>query len=485
MKSWRWIAAAAALAMIALPVASGSLPVAAQDKTVELTVYNQDMALVSEGRTVPLEAGVNEVVYSDVAALIDPTSVSFQSLTDPEGTTVLEQNFEYDIVDSFKLLEKYIDQEIVVESEDSEVYQGTLLSASDNIILQAEDGSVVLLSRDKIRNVSFPALPEGLRTRPSLVWLIDAAQAGDHATEVTYITHGMGWHADYVMQLDEDSSAFDLDGWVTLDNRSGASYTDAKLKLVAGDVNVVKAEEQLRYDMMEMPAAAAAEPAVQQRAFFEYHLYEVQRPVTVNNNQTKQIEFVTGSDVPATKFYVYNGAALQYYPGVFYEDPGYGADTGNTDVAVMLEFRTDAESNLETELPAGRIRIYQEDVDGSPLLVGEDAIDHTPVDETVRLSVGNAFDIVGERVQTDYKRLGDSGAEETFRITLRNHKQEDVEVRVVENLYRSSDWQIISQTLDGEPAEHTVIDSNTVEWRVPVPADGEAELIYTVQYLWK
>ena len=486
MRKMTLLAILAALLIAALPVSSVSLPAAeAQDKTVELTVYNQNMALVSETRPVALESGLNEVVYTDVAAQIDPTSVSFKSLTDPTGTTVLEQNFEYDIVDSFKLLEKYIDQEIVVETQDSQVYQGTLLNASDNIILQGADGSVVMLSRDQIRNVNFPALPDGLRTRPSLVWLIDTDQAGDHDTQVTYITNGMGWSADYVMLLNQDSTAFDLNGWVTLDNRSGAAYTDAKLKLVAGDVNVAPQPELMRFDTMAMAEAPAAAPSVQQREFFEYHLYEVQRPVTVKNNQTKQIEFVTGSGVPVTKTYVYNGAAGYGYYGSPNQDQGYGAETGNTDVAVMLEFRTDAESNLETQLPAGRIRMYQEDVDGSPLLVGEDRIDHTPKDETVHLTVGNAFDVKGERVQTNYKRLGDSGAEETFSITLRNHKDEDITVRVVENLYRSSDWNITSQTVDGAAAEYDKLDSNTVQWDVPVPAGGETELVYTVQYLWK
>ncbi len=472
---------------VALPSASNALPAAqAQDKTVQLTVYNQDLALVSETRSVPLETGLNEVVYSDVAALIDPTSVSFQSLTDPEGTEVLEQNFEYDLVGSAKLLQKFIDQVIVVQTQDSQTYTGTLLSAVDNVILQGEDGAVTMLSQDQIRNIDFPALPEGLRTRPSLVWLIDAQQAGEHETAVTYLTNGMSWRADYVLLLNEDSTAFDLNGWVTLDNRSGASYEDAMLKLVAGDINKVQEPAYARDVVMMAEAAAAPAPAVEQREFFEYHLYQVTRPVTVKDNQTKQIEFVTAQDVPATKFYVYDGAAG--YGGYGYgpvTDSGYGAQTGNTDVTVMLEFRTDEASNLETQLPAGRVRLYQQDVDGSQLLVGEDQIDHTPKNETVRLTVGNAFDIKGERVQTNYKPLGDSGAEESFRITLRNHKDEDVEVRVVENLYRWTEWTMLSETLDGVPVEHNQLSSQQVEWRVPVPANGEVVLEYTVQYRWK
>lgn len=453
--------------------------------TVELTVYNQNLALVRERRAIALDTGTNEVVYSDVAAQIDPTSVAFRSLTDPLNTVVLEQNFEYDIVGTEKLLQKYIDQEIVVQTQDSKVYTGTLLSGAGDVILQAADGSLNVLKYDQIRSYGFPALPEGLRTKPSLVWLIDAQQAGDHDTEVTYLTNGIGWQADYVLLLNADSTAFDLDGWVTLDNRSGADYEEATLKLVAGDVNVVREQEVVKFMMAEAAALPAPTPQVEQREFFEYHLYQVQRPVTVKDQQTKQIEFVTASGVPATKFYVYDGSAGYSFWGSPITDPGYGAQTGNTDVTVMLEFRTDAESNLETQLPAGRVRLYQEDVDGSPLLVGEDRIDHTPKDETVRLTVGNAFDIKGERVQTNYKQLGDSGAEESYKITLRNHKEEPVEVRVVEHLYRSNQWEITSERVDGEAAEHSKLDAQTVEWRVTVPAGGEAVLEYTVQYLWK
>ncbi|HSN75959.1 MAG TPA: DUF4139 domain-containing protein [Anaerolineae bacterium] len=489
MKRTALFAALAALLMIvsvSLPSASNALLAAqAEEKTVQLTVYNQDLALVSETRAVALESGLNEVVYSDVAAQIDPTSVSFRSLTDPDGTAVLEQNFEYDLVGSTKLLQKYIDQVITVQTQDSQTYTGTLLSAVDSVILQGDDGAVTMLSQEQIRNIDFPALPEGLRTRPSLVWLVDAEQAGEHDTAVTYLTNGIGWQADYVFLLNEDSTAFDLNGWVTLDNRSGASYEDAMLKLVAGDINKVE-EPQYARDVMMMAEAAAAPPAVEQREFFEYHLYQVTRPVTVKDNQTKQIEFVTAQDVPVTKFYVYDGAAG--YSGYGYgpvEDSGYGAQTGNTNVTVMLEFRTDEASNLETQLPAGRVRLYQEDVDGSALLVGEDQIDHTPKNETVRLTVGNAFDIKGERIQTSYKPLGDSGAQESFKITLRNHKDEPVEVRVVENLYRWTEWTMLSETLDGKPVEHNQLSSQQVEWLVPVPANGEAVLEYEVQYRWK
>ncbi len=481
------LAALLLLVSVSLPSASNALPSAqAEDKTVQLTVYNQNLALVSETRSVPLKTGLNQVLYRDVAAQIDPTSVSFRSLTDPNGTMVLEQNFEYDLVGSAKLLQKYIDQVIVVQTQDSQTYTGTLLSAAGNIILQSENGAVTMLSQEQIRNIDFPALPDGLLTRPSLVWLVDAEQAGAHDTAVTYLTNGLSWQADYVLLLNEDSTAFDLNGWVTLDNRSGASYVDAMLKLVAGDINVVSEPKAARDIMVMAEAMAAPAPSVEQREFFEYHLYQVTRPVTVKDNQTKQIEFVTAQDVPAVKFYVYNGAAG--YTGYGWgpaTDSSYGAQTGNTNVTVMIEFRTDEASNLETQLPAGRVRLYQNDVDGSALLVGEDRISHTPKNETVRLLVGNAFDIKGERVQTSYKPLGDSGAQESFRITLRNHKDEPVEVRVVENLYRWTEWEMLSETLNGKPVEHNQLSSQQAEWRVSIPANGEAVLEYTVQYRWK
>jgi hypothetical protein len=480
------LAIALLAASIGLPAAQGTLPSAqAQEKSVELTVYNQDLALVRENRQVTLDRGHNEVVYSDVAALMDPTSVAFKSLSDPENTVVLEQNFEYDLVGSSALLEKYIDQQIVVQAQDGTTYSGTLLSGAGDVILQTEDGSVVVLKYDQISTYSFPALPEGLRTRPSLVWLIGADKSGPHDTEVTYLTNGINWRADYVLQLNQDETLFDLDGWVTLDNRSGATYEEATLKLVAGDINVVQEQvfaRAMAEEAFEMPAAA---PAVEEREFFEYHLYQVTRPVTVKDNQTKQVEFTNASSVPVTKFFVYDGGSPRFYPGARYQDAGYGAFGGDRDVTVMLEFRTDAESGLETQLPAGRVRMYQEDVDGSPLLVGEDQIDHTPKDETVRLTVGTAFDVVGERVQTDYRSLGRDSAEESYRITLRNHKAEDIEVRVVERMFRGSDWEITDEQLDGQPASHKELDSNTVEWLVPVPADGDVELTYTVRYVWR
>ena len=450
---------------------------AAQPGGVDLTVYNSNIALVKESRQFDLETGVNHVNVTDVPSAILPETVYFRSLTDPDAV-VLEQNYEYDIVGSQKLLEKYIDLPIEVVTQDGTIYEGTLLSGANDVILQDEDGGVQIIKFDQIRQYSFPALPDGLITRPTLVWMVDATEAGEHDAEIAYLTHGLNWKADYVLMLAEDSASMDLNGWVTLDNRSGATYEDARLKLVAGDINRVPMGKGDGFEMMMGDAgmARAAVPQVEQREFFEYHLYEVTRPVTIKDNQTKQVEFVTSTDAPVEKIFVYNGSIPYYFRGPNF-DPGFG-NTGNTKVDVQLTFNTGG-GGVDAQLPRGTVRMYQADIDGSPLLIGEDAIDHTPKGEDVTLTIGEAFDLVGERKQTVFKRIGEKVVEESYEIELRNQKEsEDVEIRVVEHLSRGTNWEITSAT----PEDFEKTDSNTIEWRVPVPAKGKATIVYTVRY---
>jgi hypothetical protein len=477
---WSVVAIAALIGVTALSSGPRLAPAAAQNVGPELAVYNQDLALVKDHRSLDLSQGLNEVRFADVAALIDPTSVHFRSLTDPAGTAVLEQNYEYDIVGSQKLLQKYVDQQISVVTEDGNEYAGTLLSGADDVILQAADGQVTVLRLDKIREFTFPALPEGLITRPTLVWQVEAAKGGSQDVEVTYLTNGINWKADYIAVLADDEKTLDLNGWVTLDNRSGTGYKDAKLKLVAGDIHRAPTTDYVVEKEMLYEAAAAPAPQVQERPFFEYHLYEVQRPVTVKDQQTKQIEFVTGSGIPAEKFFVYDGGQQSFWGySQPLTDPSYGTSTG-TKVMVMLEFKNGQEEGLGVPLPAGTVRVYKKDVDGSTLLVGEDSIDHTPKDEKLQLYLGDAFDIVGERVQTNFQVDSDKRwMEESYKITLRNHKDQDVEVRVVEHMFRWSGWEIKDKSQDYEKK-----DAQTIEFRVPVKANGEAEVTYTVHYEW-
>ena len=485
MKNKRWMiwTVVAVLALVGVSLLSAGRavsPVVAQGEGVELAVYNQNLALVKDRRTLDLSAGLNEVRFVDVAAQIDATSVHFRSLTDPEGTTVLEQNYEYDIVGSTKLLSKYVDQEIAVVTEDGQQYVGTLLSGADDVILQAAGGQVTVLKLDRIKEFAFPALPEGLITRPTLVWQVESAEGGSQDVEVAYLTRGINWQADYIVVLADDESSLDLDGWVTLDNRSGTGYEDARLKLIAGDIHRATTADYVVGRDAVFEAAPAAEPQVQERGFFEYHLYEVQRPVTVKDQQTKQIEFVTASGVPVDKFFVYDGAQIGF-AGVYQpvDDPSYGT-ASNKKVMVMLEFNNGEEAGLGVPLPKGTLRVYKSDVDGSTLLIGEDSIDHTPREEQVRLYIGDAFDIVGERVQTDFRvEYDEDWMEESYQITLRNHKDEDIEVRVVEHLFRWTEWKILESSHDYEKT-----DAQTIEFRLPVEAGGETVLTYTVRYEW-
>lgn len=448
----------------------------------ELTVYNQDLGLVREVRRFDLHRGINDVLVQDVAARIDPTSVAFESLTDSAGTRVLEQNFEYDLVSPDRLLQKYLDREITVQTEDGSRYTGRLLSTGGAVVLQGPDGKVTSVSPSAVQRYLYPELPEGLRTRPTLVWKVDARKAGQHRAEITYLTHGIDWSADYVLLLGADEKAFDLDGWVTLDNQSGGSYENAKLKLVAGQIH--QAPQEARPMAMGKVQMQGAAVQAEERGFFEYHLYEIPRRVTVRDRQTKQVQFVTARRVPVTKSYVFDAASARYGGGGPVTAGGYGTDTTTRHAQVELEFRTDAKSGLETQLPAGRVRIYKRDVDGSSLLIGEDRIDHTPKDEAVRLTVGQAFDVVGDRTRTDFQRLGEHAMEESFHIELRNHKEEDVLVRVVEHLYRWSNWSIVKERVGGSAGRHHKLDAQTVEWKVPVAAGDSSAVDYTVRYSW-
>lgn len=459
-------------------VFAASAPTAAIAQTggVDLTVYNSNIALIQESRQFDLKKGVNIVKVDDVPSSIMPETVHFRSLTDADAV-VLEQNYEYDIVGSQKLLQKYIDKKIDLVTVDGTLYSGKLLSGANDVILQDEDGGVQVIKFDQIRQYSFPALPDGLITRPTLVWMVDASKAGKHNTEISYLSNGLNWSANYVLVLAPDSQSLDLNGWITLDNHSGATFTDARLKLVAGDIHRAAAAKSADTAMMqETLMARAPQPQVAQRQFFEYHLYEVQRPVTIKDNQTKQIEFVTANDAPAVKSFVYD-ASMPFQPYGPILDPSYG-NTGNTKVTVQLSFNTGKEG-IDAQLPRGIVRLYQADTDGSPLLIGEDNIDHTPKGEDVTLTIGQAFDLVGERTQTNFKRLGDKTIEESYSIELRNQKaDEDVTIKLVEHLSRGTNWEIVKTSDEG----FSKIDANTLSWQVPVKAQGKATITYTVRY---
>jgi hypothetical protein len=444
-------------------------------------------ALVREDREFALKAGRNLLRVSDVPALIDPTTVSFTSLTDPKSTRVVEQSFEFDLTSTSKLLSRYLDREITVEQargQGVENFTGTLVGTQGGLTLKNADGSVRVVTG--YSGVKLPSLPGGLISRPTLVWDIEAASAGTHRTRFAYQTGGMTWWTDYNITYSDPkgSCRLDVGAWVTIVNQSGASFQDAKLKLIAGDVQ--------RAQPQGVPMAATITGArrelskvdtFQEKAFFEYHLYTLGRPTALADNSTKQIElFPTAAGVGCDKSLVYYGQAATYpYYGSPMTDRNYGAQ-GTKKVDVYLRFRNAQANQLGIPLPAGKIRVAKrDDADGSMEFIGEDLIDHTARDETVQIKLGSAFDVVGERKQVDF-RIDTSAKwiEEDIEVRVRNQKpDETVAVIVKENLYRWSSWTILKKS-----QEFSKEDSRTIHFPVRIAPKGEAVVRYTVRYTW-
>lgn len=457
-------------------------PVPGQSSAGAFTVPGY--ALVRQDRTVQLPQGRSQLRFTDVAALIDPTTVAFVSL-DESGTRVLEQNFQFDLVSTDKLLQKYLDHPISVERDAAAggTVQGTLLSSADGLLVRGDDGTLTAL-RD-YSAVRFPAQPEGLMTRPTLVWEVQSPRAGAQQARVSYQTGGITWWADYNLVFtpgrDAGNGFVDLSAWVSLINQSGASYEDARLKLVAGDVNRAPAAPGPRV-MMSMARAQADEAGFEEKAFDEFHLYTLGRRTTLPDNSTKQVElFDAAHKVPAQRLLVYAGGPGNAFAGASpYVERNFPS-AGNRRVDTYLQFRNDRASGLGVPLPAGRIRVSRLDAaDDSLEFIGEDVIGHTPRDETVRIRLGSAFDVVGERRQVDFR--ADSQArwmEEEIEVQLRNHKDEAVQVQVRERMFRWSNWQILSSTLP-----HRKEDAATAAFTVKVAANAATTLRYRVRYTW-
>jgi hypothetical protein len=443
--------------------------------------------MIRQVRSVDLKQGTNRLDFRDVAAYIDPTTVAFESLTSPEGTRVIEQSFQFDLVSAEKLMERYIDQVITVDQltgDRIEAIRGRLLSTQGGLVLSSDDGQIHSIR--SYENIHFPTLPGGLMTRPTLIWDVASERAGVEETRITYQTAGITWWADYNLVFKEgaDSSNgfLDVGAWVSILNRSGADYPEARLKLIAGDVNRAQpVPQQIR--MRTLEAAAAADVAgFAEQSFFEFHLYTLGRPTTIPDNSTKQIElFPKVREVAAKKLLVYYG----FQPGFgFFADPITDRDFGlpmNTKVDVYLEFENSESLGLGIPLPAGRMRVSQLDAQDDTLeFIGEDIIDHTPKDESVSIMLGSAFDVVGERRQVDFQVDHDARRmEETIEIKVRNHKQEPVEVVIKETLFRWSGSEIVDASHRYERA-----DARTAHFPVDVPRDGETVVRYRVRYRW-
>ena len=430
------------------------IPASAQAE-VAITVYNQNLGVIREVRPFDLSSGVQTLRFKEVAAQIDPTSVS---LTGPDGFKVLEQNFDYDLLSSDKLLGKYLDKKLSVYSKTGKMHEGLLLSfdASQLVLSGApETGGAKMLSRSEITHLDFPSIPGGLITKPTLTWKVKAPQSGSHDLTLTYMTNGMNWHCEYVAVVDEHEKKLDWTGWVSLDNQCGASFKEAKLKLVAGEVHRAEDDRIARKNVMAM-SSILEKPAFQEKSFFEYHLYTLQRPVDIANYQVKQVELLKARQVLVKKVYTYD------------------AQVHAKKVSVELEIKNSKDSGMGMPLPQGKVRVYKADTDKSLEFIGEDAIEHTPANETVRMELGKSFDIVGEHRVLNFRKISDHISESDVEIKLRNHRKEEVDVVIVEHAW--GDWKIIKKSRESHKK-----DANTFEFNLSIPMDKEAVVTYTTR----
>jgi len=433
--------------------------------SVAVTAYNNGLALVRDTRQVALPQGEIRLKFMDVAQQIRPETVSLRSVAQPGSVAILEQNYEYDLISPSKLMEKYVGKQVTLVNFSNEVgftsVAAELLSVNQGPIYKVDDK--IFLGHPGY--VSLPEIPESLIAEPSLIWLVNNEKA-DQQLEVTYLTNGVSWKADYVVTLAKTDQSLDLAGWVTMNNQSGATYTNARLKLVAGDVNVAPPLEMNGISDRLYAAKSEMEAMPHEEAFAEYHLYTIARPTTIKQNQSKQLALLTGTGVKCAKKYEYRGQEFYYSQQL--------PPMEEEHVSVLLEFRNEEANGLGIPLPAGVMRIYQEDSEKMLQFAGEDRIEHTPKDENVRLRMGSAFDVVAQHVQKDYQRIAPNIHESSYEITVRNHKESAIIVDVVEPM--PGDWQILEKS-----QVFVKKDARTAIFSVPVAKDGEVKVTYRVR----
>ena len=444
------------------------------DDQVELalTVYNSDIALVRDVRNLQLARGTSDLHFMDIAATVNPATVHFRSLTEPSRVNVLEQNYEYDLLDPDKLLRKYVGRDLTLirnrqegGSTRQEEVKAHLLSYNTAPVWKIGNEIVTGIGADHIR---FPELPSTLYSRPTLIWTLDNGGGARHRVEASYLAGKMAWNADYVLTVARDDKSADVDGWVTLTNGSGTSFKNASLQLVAGDLNRVRqVVSKMLADESRAERNAAAAPMAQE-SFSDYHLYTLGRKTTINNSETKQVSMLGGTAVPVQKRYVVEGQAF------YYHNAGHPGAPIKDVVQVFYQVKNDEKSGLGMPMPAGVVRVYQADSRGGVQFVGEDRIDHTPKDETLNLKIGNAFDVVCERNQVDFEKISGTTYEVEYELTLRNHKTTPVRVEVNEPV--GGTWRMIRSS-----HEWTKTAAWAAQFSVPVAAEGEAVLKYRVR----
>lgn len=443
--------------------------------------------VVKELRSLDLKSGLNELRFTDVAQFIDPTTVSFADLDDASGTSILEQNFQFDLANPDKILERYLDREVsvVVQKGDStETVSGTLISRNQGqIVLKTANGVQIVNGYGP--QVQLGELPGGLITKPTLLWKLKAAKAGIHKVRTTYQTAGLTWRSDYNLVLNQEENKADLAAWVTLLNLSGISFKDARLKLIAGDVQRVAPQQHFRREVMAKGLAMdAAQESFEEKPFFEYHLYTLPRRTDLASNATQQLSlFPTAAGINVEKVLVYYGlsdfASWGFAPSP-YLDRSLGTQS-NKKVDVYLRFKNEEKNHMGMPLPKGKLRVYKQDqADGTLEFIGEDLIDHTARDQEILVKLGQSFDVSGARTQTDFSIDNSRRVmAESYKIELKNAKDQEQKVLVKENLFRWTNWEISNPS-----DEYKKVDSRTIHFEVKVPARASKTLSYTVKYSW-
>jgi hypothetical protein len=460
----------------AAPADTNETPATTRKDQVDLsvTVYNSNLALIRDVRQVTLPSATFSLRFEDVAAAVNPATVHFRSLSEPNRLSVLEQNYEYDLLDPQKLLQKYVGREVTLVRPMQG--GGTTNYAEVKALLLADNNGPVWKVGNEIvtgmyaESYRFPELPENLYSRPTLLWMLSNKGSRSQRVEASYLTGSMNWNADYVLTVGRDEKTADLDGWVTLANNSGVAYRDARLQLVAGQVHHAASIGGIAMESIAAKAAPAPPPFAQEN-FSEYHLYTLDRRTSIENNESKQINLLSGTGFPVEKAFIVQGEPY------FYRGPQQAGQPLKQAVRVYYRFKNEEKPGLGMPLPAGTVRVYQADSKGSLQFVGEDAIDHTPKNEQVKLYVGDAFDIVCERKQTDYRKLSDRLSESEFEITIRNHKETPITVEVVEPV--GGDWQVLSSS-----HKWTKLDAFSLGFTVPVAANATSILSYRVRVHW-
>jgi hypothetical protein len=474
----RWMMALAVAVILLAPSAFAQTTQTSteeEQKDLAVTVYNSNVALVRDVRHVSLPTGQLDLRFVDIAASVNPVTVHIVSLTAPKDLTVLEQDYEYDLLNPAKLLDKYVGKELtlvrlVTENNSTKEVpvKATLLANNQGPVWQVGDQIITGMGADRL---VFPSLPANLYSKPTLVWLLDNRHTGEQNVEASYLTTEMNWNSDYVLTVAADQKAADLNGWVTVVNHSGTAYRNAQLQLVAGELNRVN-DRPMAGRMMEMKAANAPAAQFAQEAISEYHLYTLERRTTLQNNETKQISLLSSTGVHINKVFEIDGQDYYYRsayrPGAPIKDP----------VQVHIKFKNAEANSLGMPMPAGTIRVYQGDSKGRVQFIGEDNINHTPKDETLDLHIGNAFDVVEERKQTDFQQLGSHTSEMAYEISIRNHKPDAITVEVNEPI--GGDWTMVDSNFKYEKTA-----AFAVRFNVPVGADGEAVLKYRVRVRWQ